>query len=537
MFHRKWQVGEQVPLGYNRMVKNLRLWIIPTLIILFYLFSHLYRLTLLPVFADEAIYIRWTQLIIDDWRQYLFFPLNDGKTPLLMWLMMPFQFLFKDQLFAGRFVAVLIGLGQILSLGYLVKLLDGKTKTARLAMILGSVLPFWFFHHRMALTDALLCLGITWTIIGVIQIVRNKQKFLWISLTGLFLGLALWAKLPAILIIPSLFLYPWLKRAKLNSKTKHITHISLAILGGLTLFFSLRLHPVFSQLFSRGGDFLYPWKEVIFQSKWRETVINVPNYINYFGAYLTWPILLLNLLGQLLPDTKKRRIQHILVGSALLFAGPIALLGKVVYPRYFLPVSIFLTVSAVLVVQELVLMALKQKTYWKRVFLGITLGVMLINTVIISSKFIYFSLTNPSKTPFVSADQEQYLYRWSSGHGIKESVNFIKDLARDQTIAVATEGSFGTLPDGILLYFHRQNVDNIYIEGIGFPVREISEKFMNRAINFDQILLIVNSHRLEIDLPQGNLLREYCRPDNSPCLQIWDITQLLKEGKLPLKKS
>ena len=518
------------------MVKKLRWWIIPILIIIFYLATHLYHLTLLPVFADEAIYIRWTQLIIDDWRQYLFFPMNDGKTPLLMWLMVPFQFLFSDQLFAGRFVAVLIGLGQILGLSYLVKLLGENTKTSWLAMLLGSILPFWFFHHRMALTDTLLALGITWTFIGVIQIVENKQKCLWIGLTTLFFGLALWAKLPAILIIPNLFLYTWLKPAKLDSKIKQMAHITMAIIGGMVLFFSLKLHPVFSQLFSRGSDFLYPWKEVIFQGKWKDTIINIPTYLNYFGTYLTWPILLLNLLGQFLPDIKKRRIQHILLGSTILFAGPIALLGKVVYPRYFLPISIFITISAILVIQELLKIIKKEKIAWKKIILGIILGAMLTNIGFKSSKFIYFSLTNPDSIPFVSADQEQYLYKWSSGHGVKKSVEFIKTQAKNQTVAVATEGSFGTLPDGILMYFHRQNVDNIYVEGIGFPVREISQKFADKAQGFNQILLIVNDHRLEINLPPNNLLQEYCRPDNAPCLQIWDITREFKEKKLPIKR-
>jgi len=519
------------------MVKKLRWWTVPILIILLYLAAHLYRLTLLPVFADESIYIRWTQLIIDDWRQYLFFPMNDGKTPLLMWLMVPFQFLFSNQLFAGRFVAVLIGLGQVLSLGYLTKLLDGKKKTTWLAMSLGSLLPFWFFHHRMALTDALLCLGANWAIIGVTQVVKNKQKYLWIGLTALFIGLSLWAKLPALLIIPSLFLYAWLKPVKLSSRVRQIAYISTTIVGGLALFFSLRLHPVFPQLFSRGGDFLYPWKEVIFQGKWRDTIINIPTYLNYFGTYLTWPVLWLNLAGQFLPDAKKRRIQHILLGSTLLFAGPIALLGKVVYPRYFLPISIFITVSAALAIQELFKIAQKQKVAWKKILLRTTLWMMLINIGIVSGRYIYFSLTNPNSTPFVSADKEQYLYKWSSGHGIQEGVEFIKTQSKSHTVAVATEGSFGTLPDGILMYFHRQNVDNIYVEGIGFPVRELTPKFNDKAMGFEQILLIVNSHRLEIDLPKDNLLQEYCRPDSAPCLQIWDITQMVREGKIPLKKS
>jgi len=77
-------------------------WLIIVLILIFYLILTIFRLSKLPVFADEAIYIRWTQLIIDDWQRYLFFPMNDGKTPLQMWLMLPFQFLFKNQLFAGR---------------------------------------------------------------------------------------------------------------------------------------------------------------------------------------------------------------------------------------------------------------------------------------------------------------------------------------------------------------------------------------------------------------------------------------------------
>jgi 4-amino-4-deoxy-L-arabinose transferase-like glycosyltransferase len=503
-------------------VKKLKLWLIPSLIVIFYLITHLYRLTLLPVFADEAIYVRWTQLIIDDWQQYLFFPMNDGKTPLLMWLMVPFQFLFSDQLFASRFVTVLIGLGQILSLGYLTKLLGGKKQTTWLAMILGSILPFWFFHHRMALTDALLGLGITLTAIGVVQIVNHRQKKLWIGLTALFFGLSLWSKLPAVIIIPSLLIYPWLKPTKFNLKLKQAIHISIAVVGGLVLFFSLRLHPVFPQIFSRGSDFLYPWQEVILQGKWKDTIINIPNYISYFVAYLTWPVLLLNLLGQFLPNTKKRRVQHILVGSAVLFAGPIALLGKVVYARYFFPVSIFLTISAALMLQEL---------FDKKIFQKISGLILILCIGIASGRFIYFSLTDTAQTPFVSSDQEQYLYEWSSGHGIKESVGYIKTQAQNQTVAVATEGSFGTLPDGILMYFHRQNVDNIYVEGVGFPVRGVTEKFEEKAVDFDQILLVVNSHRLEIELPSENLLQEYCRPDNAPCLQIWDITKLLKENK------
>ena len=74
----------QKPHGIAEAMKKTSLLIV--IFLVGYLSTHLYGLTRLPIFADEAIYIRWSQLIIDDWQQYLFFSLNDGKTPLLIWL-------------------------------------------------------------------------------------------------------------------------------------------------------------------------------------------------------------------------------------------------------------------------------------------------------------------------------------------------------------------------------------------------------------------------------------------------------------------
>jgi len=54
-------------------------------IILFYFLLRLPKLTLIPIFNDEAIYLDW------GWREIhggasLFYSLYDGKQPLLMWV-------------------------------------------------------------------------------------------------------------------------------------------------------------------------------------------------------------------------------------------------------------------------------------------------------------------------------------------------------------------------------------------------------------------------------------------------------------------
>src|SRR5574343_1375587 len=69
-----------------------------------------YHLTILPVFADEAIYIRWAQVMKAE-ETLRFLPLSDGKQPLFMWVIIPFLKLISDPLIAGRIVSVLCGLG------------------------------------------------------------------------------------------------------------------------------------------------------------------------------------------------------------------------------------------------------------------------------------------------------------------------------------------------------------------------------------------------------------------------------------------
>ncbi len=55
--------------------------------ILSYFSLRLYNLMSLPLFTDEAIYIRWAQIAKNDanWR---FISLVDGKQPSFVWLMM-----------------------------------------------------------------------------------------------------------------------------------------------------------------------------------------------------------------------------------------------------------------------------------------------------------------------------------------------------------------------------------------------------------------------------------------------------------------
>lgn len=532
-----------------------------------FLITHLYALTNLPVFADEAIYIRWAQLIMDEPLRYAFFPLNDGKTPLFIWFLVPLQYLFSDPLLAGRIVAVLGGAVQLVAALWVTRMLGGKKVAQVTTAFLITFLPYWFFHHRLTLMDGWLSAWITIAFGSALQLtaverstrkgtfhtlvasirklIRSKteqsiERLKWITIGSLCIGTAFWTKLPAVLAVPALAL-PSL--FSFFSQRKHTVAIlidtALIIGGGIAIFALLIFVPSFPQLFSRGGDFLFSWQEVFLEGKWRLTVGNIPTYIGYFTAYLSPAVIFLPLLGLSMPG--KRTTHLLLLLAGLGFVLPIAVLGASVYPRYLLPGAIFFTLSMSLAVEQL-LTYFAPKTFfvWSNVktssqrLAGITLFACLGVVVLSSVGFVYPSYTDPNTLPLVSIDRKQYLTEWSSGHGVKEAVALIRERSQHKKLAVATEGFFGTLPDAALMYLHGDTLDSIWLEGVGQPVGGVTHSFLPHAEAADEVWLVVNSHRLLHQFPDSELLAQYCRPYEAPCLQIWDITEYAKS---PLAKS
>lgn len=505
-------------------------------LILIYLATHLPGLTLLPIFADEAIYIRWSQLIITDWHQYLFFPLNDGKTPLFIWMLAPVLQFFSDPLLAGRLLAVLGGLVQLLLIVQVLKAL----RVSRVGQLVGALItifaPFWFFHHRMVLMDGWLTVWLSLATLALLKLakpgVHSRQTLVWWGVGVLAVWAGLMTKVPFLLAFPALLLIPLRGRLKANTLTRSFRPTLFLLLGGTALFLLLAVTPVFPQLFSRGSDFLLPLKEVL-SGRWQETAPSIPTYLGYFVSYSGWGVLVLTVIGLLQPG--KRRLAWIFVSSFVLFSLPIWVLGRVVFPRYLFPAMFYLTLVASLGADTLWRWSSEPiQTLRRRFAVRLLLVLLILQLFVTGLRFIVPSLLNPNVIPFVASDRGQYLTTWSSGHGIWETYSYLQQLEQSSptgTIQVATEGSFGSLPDGLLLYNFRQPLDRIWIAGIGYPVDSIPIDFYQRIQPEDRVLLVINTDRLRWQLEQNTLLQEYCRPYDGPCLQIWDITKSYSQFK------
>ena len=196
-------------------------------------FTRLVNLDLIPIFADEAIYLRWAQLLAFDWR-HLFVPLTDGKTPLFMWLLAPFLRLGFDPLLTGRILSAVSGLGTVAGIYFLAKKLFDQ-KTACLAAGLALVQPFLLFYNRMSLTDSLLTGLIVWSVYFG---------------TGVKLGIT--AAL-AILVKPSALSYLILAPIfKIKAWRQHLTAGIIVI----TVYNLLRLSDSFYMIKQRSLDYL-----------------------------------------------------------------------------------------------------------------------------------------------------------------------------------------------------------------------------------------------------------------------------------------
>jgi len=484
------------------------------MLLILYAFLHLISLTLLPVFSDEAIYIRWAQLAWNEPVKYLFLSMLDGKTPLHIWLMVPFLNTVRDPLFAGRLFSVIVGMLSVIGMGKLMSALGGKVADVRLTQLLVMLLPFWFFHHRMALADALLTSFFIWGLYsGLMAFTRKSMK--WTMCFALMIGASLWTKVSALFFVPVFVLIPALSYVVHHSRIQWFlvreyikSNTCLLAIGGsvgIFLFLLLKFSPLFPFLFVRSADYTFTIQDLA-RGEWRFVVFTaVPRLVWWLAWYVSPFVLVLSFFSG-----KK----GILLGlMALVYALPLVVGGRVTYSRYFLPMAVPLTLMAVMGYRAL----------YARGKQALALG-SVIGACAWSLAFIVPSYVSPAHIPFAQEDVVQYLTEWSSGFGISQVRDFLMKEKQKHPIRVGTEGYFGTLPEGLQIYFDRpEDAKNIVIDGVGQPIQSIPQ-ILSESAKTQETYLVVNSHRFLLDdRSKYERISAFERPRNGPRLLLLRI--------------
>lgn len=459
------------------------------IVLLAALFLRVYNLTILPVFVDEAIYVRWAQVMRAE-STLRFLPLSDGKQPLFMWLVIPFLKLFSDPLLAGRLVSVVSGAATLVGIFLLTYALFKSKKVAIVAALIYAVSPFSFFFDRMALVDSLLSTFGIWTLFFALVALRNLRLD-FAMLSGFALGGGLLTKSPAIfyaLILPLTWLLTrWPEEIK--GKVIHLIKLSglflVTLAIGWGLYNILRLGPNFHMIALRNKDYVFPishlWtnpKDPLFAFVGRSF-----EWIWSMGPSMTLVLAVVGLLNF------RRYPKEILVLGAW-FLFPILVqseFAKVFTARYILfslPYLYILAASAFL---------LKGK-------LSKILVAGLIILLFTAFKFDSLLLTSPEKADLPTSERTGYLEEWTAGHGIKEVSEILREEYKkdpEAKIVVGTEGFFGTLPDGLQIYLN--DVPEITVIGVGIFIEEVHPSLKESKKAGNTTYLVVNNTRLKGD--------------------------------------
>lgn len=427
-------------------------------LLLAFLATRLYNIMSLPIFTDEAIYTRWSQIakLDPNWR---FISLTDGKQPLFVWINMVFMKVVSDPLLSGRLVSVFAGALTMTGLYFLGRELFGK-KVGLIASVLYIVFPFALVYDRMALYDTLVATGAVWSIFFEVLLIRKKRLDIALIL-GMVLGLSVLTKTSGFLFI---YLLPLsLLLFEFKSKNRKDLFVKWALLALVSTSFAylyysvLRLSPFFHIIDEKNTIFVYPVKEWL-SHPFAYFLSNLKGMMDWLIRYMTIITLCLVPLSFLIHKKKFLEKAFLFLWFFMPFIA-LALDGKTLYPRFILFMTMPLLVLCALSLSE-IFSKIKGNTWKVLVFLFFT-------SLMFYSDF--YILTNFAKAPIPFSDLDQYINGWPAGGGVREAVTFFRKESQNHKIFVGTEGTFGLMPYGLEIYFY--NDKNVKVKGF-WPISD-----------------------------------------------------------------
>jgi len=476
-------------------------------LLVLYFVIRLQHLQAIPVFGDEAIYLRWSQLI-KNVETLRFVPLSDGKEPLFMWLTAFTYKFISDPLIAGRFLSVIFGSFTLITL-YLFGLFFINYQVSIISSLVYILIPFTFFFDRLALPDNLL------SFLGMLSLffafLLAKYPRLDLSLIlGVVLGLSWLTKSPAIYFVV-LAVLTFVLFQKNNYQKIYFPLISAVM--AFVIYNILRLGPQFSQIALRNRDYIWPLTEVL-KHPFDPLMPHIKDIFAIYGEFISLPLIILGILG-IFFSFKNKLFRHPLLLVVLWWILPIlanAGIAKVFTARYILftvPPLIILLATGIYYFFEYT------REYFKN---------RLPQILILAICFVFniYSLYRISVKPFfvtLSSTENGYLSGWTSGWGIKDASTYLIQRSKIANVIVGTEGYFGTLPDGLQIY--TDGLKNLTVFGVGLDLTDVPEKLIDARNHGDEVYMLFNQSRLKLtpsELNKVSLVSRFSKPGNDNLL-------------------
>jgi 4-amino-4-deoxy-L-arabinose transferase-like glycosyltransferase len=449
-----------------QFIKKNAFWLSAVGILFLFFVTRLYNILGIPIFTDEAIYIRWSQIAANDanWR---FISLTDGKQPMYVWIAMLLMKVIDDPLLAGRVVSVISGFFSMIGMFFLTNELFKHTGSKHLnprnigllASLIYVLYPFSLLYDRMALYDSLVAMFIIWALYFEVLLVRHLRLDLALIL-GMIVGGGMLTKTNAnfaLILLPfSLLLFDFKDKEWKKKLLRWVIYAVVAALVANVMYLILRLSPFFHIIGEKNLIFIYSFSEWI-QNPFAYVWNNTRALLEWFITYTTIPFIILIISSFFIGKKFLREKLLLLIWFIIPFVA-LAFFGKTMYPRYLLFMAMPLLALGAYALASLLLV----KRIWLKAIICISFFLMFI----INNFFIITDFPR-SSVPF--SDRDQFYGGWPSGVGVKEAVAILQEKAKHEKIYVGTQGNFGLMPAAVEMYL--ADNPNVTIKGF-WPIHD-----------------------------------------------------------------
>jgi hypothetical protein len=258
----------------------------------------------------------------------------------------------------------------------------------------------------------------------------------------------------------------------------------------------------------RNRDYVWSFGEII-KHPFDPLKPHLSDTLTIFGQYISWPLLIFSLIGLFLFlfYQKNRQVLTVFLWFVLPLIANCAM-TKVFTARYIL-----FTLPSLIILTSIgfinFLNNIKSNVF-KIIFI---FAVFILNII-----FIYKISTNPFHQKLASTEQG-YISDWTSGWGIKEAADFLKQRSLSANVIVGTEGAFGTLPDGLQIYGNK--ITHLTIIGVGLGFTKLPANLVNAKNYGDEVYLLINKSRLSLnsgEIDKIKLIKSFSKPGNDELL-------------------
>ena len=243
-----------------------------------------------------------------------------------------------------------------------------------------------------------------------------------------------------------------------------------------------------------------------------------PHLINTLDLYINYisiPLIIFGITGLVLFFLDKKNKESILNPKYLVLIcwWLLPLIANAAMAKVFTARYILFTIPSLVV-----LISIGFSNFLTKIKLNILKIILLISIFALNISFIYKISINPFNHKLSSTEQG-YLSDWTSGWGIKESADFLKERSLSANVIVGTEGFFGTLPDGLQIYGNK--IPHLTIIGVGLGFSELPKNLVDAKNHGDEVYLLINKSRLKLnitDLNKLQLVKSFDKPGEDKLL-------------------